>query len=123
MSSAELPAGQTMLDRLMAGRKTLRGPIPAPESWWPEIPEIYARPYTLEHEQQIAPLIAKDDQRAYADIVARHARNAEGELLFRPANRAELARGALAEDVKRVALWIMGRGDEPDPSLLAIEGN
>ncbi len=105
------PTGQAMLDRLMAGRKTLRGPYPAPPEWAPEITEIYARSYTLEHEQQIAPLIAKDDQRAYADIVARHARDAEGELLFRPANRHELARAAAAEGVKDVATWIMGKSE------------
>lgn len=101
-----MSAADDLTDRLLSTRKELRGPFETPE-FAPEVPEIFARVFTLASEQGVKKWIQDDNPRGFAELVARNARSSDGELIFKPVHAAALEQAAAGTAVKRMAIWIM----------------
>lgn len=101
-------------ERKRAEHRHLRGPYPTPE-WAPELPAIYARPYTIADQRVLEPYIRDDNPEGWAEVIIRCALDDEGARLFQPrAVGAWLRTRERYSVVSRIAAWIMSNDDEDD---------
>jgi hypothetical protein len=93
--------------------------IEVPE--WQETPcegVLYAKPYTIDDDRQLARYLDANDPAGFVEVVVRKAELQSGEPAFCKADKPMLARTADAAVIKRIAMQIMA-----SVSVEEAEGN
>ena len=70
-------------------------------------PEVWCEPFTLRHDENLAPMIAADAPEGFAEVVLRHARYADRASMFDRADKGVLMECCAAETLKNIAVAII----------------